>query len=660
MKQIILRQITLINFKGIKNLTIDFDEKETSIYGRNGSGKTTIFDALTWLLFGKDSQDRKVFDIKTLDSNGNPIPKIPHEVSARLIVGNMPITLTRRYKEKWVKKRGQSEEEFTGHEEERLFNDVPCNLKEWNAKIADICTEEVFKFITSPSYFSQQKTEAQRAMLIRMAGGISDAEIASGNPDFMELVGNLTGKTLEEYKKEIASKKAPIKAEVKAIPERIDERRRDTPEAYDYSKLEKELESKNNDLKEVESQINDIVKAANAANDKVMQKVRELSDLKQQRLTLEYSIKDKVSAEYRQKSSEQKKLQDIVSTSEKEKSSLISKNEGLQKSIDECKNIRERLLQEWHSINAEEIHFDDNAFVCPTCHRPLEIDDIERKQSEMTANFNSDKRNRLNANNSKGKRNNADMNAYIAELNANSDKIKALNEKIEKAKSYPLYSEELQAPDTEMAIANDKEYTELSKKIALLSEEVEKPSEVIDNSELETKKSEILKEIDSIKQKLATRDIAKRNDERIAELEKQLKKLSEELAQYEKIEFTIQQFSKARIEAIEGRINAMFKIVRFKMFAKQINGGEVETCEATVDGVPYSSLNHAMQINAGIDIINAICEKEQIEAPIVIDNAESVLNILPTQSQVIKLIVADTPKLKIVPSPSKERDLFNQ
>ena len=138
MKTVIIKEIRLLNFKGLRDLTVEFDPALTEIYGRNGIGKTSIFDGFTWLLFGKNSEDRKQFGIKTYDEAGNIIPKLPHEVSAVLLVDGEVVTLCRRFNEKWTKKRGSAVEEFVGHEEERLYNNVPCSVKEWNEKIAAI------------------------------------------------------------------------------------------------------------------------------------------------------------------------------------------------------------------------------------------------------------------------------------------------------------------------------------------------------------------------------------------------------------------------------------------------------------------------------------------------------------------------------------------
>lgn len=647
MKTIILKKMHFLNFKGLRELEIEFDEKSTSIYGRNGSGKTTVFDGFTWVLFGKDSFDRKTFDIKTLDENGVAIPRLPHEVSIILNVDGEEITLCRRYKEKWQKRRGQSEEEFTGHEEERLYNDVPCNVKEWNEKIASLCSEQIFKFITSPSYFTSQKMDAQRAMLIRMAGGISDNEIADGNEDFKELLSHITGKSLEEYKREVAAKKRPIKDEIDGIPERIDERKRDMPEVYDYAALEVELKSKQDELAKIEASIEDVSKSIASANDERMKLANELADLKQKRLKLEFAIKENVQADYRKALAAQNELKDKIKSLGYSVSSLEVSIKNDEENLKKCQELRHKLRKEWHDVNAQQITFNDDDFVCPTCKRPLDVDDIEKKQQEMTENFNSQKSSKLEEINRKGKQNKSKMETYESAIAKNTEDLATTNKAIEEIKASDVYKAVLTEPDATDTIKADKEYTSLSSKIEKIDEELAKPINRPRTIELKDKKVSIVSEIDAIKAKLNNRELAKRNNERITDLETRLRKLSDELANYERIEFTIQSFSKARIEAVERKINGMFSIVRFKMFEKQINGGEVETCEATVNGVPYSSLNHAMKINAGLDIINAICSFEGITAPIFIDNAESINKLIPTISQIVRMVVSEHENLTI-------------
>lgn len=650
MRSIIIKEIHFVNFKGFRNMTIEFNEDITTICGRNGSGKTSIFDGFTWLLFGKDSQDRKAFNIKTLDENGKAIPKLPHEVSAIIVVDGETIELCRRFNEKWVKRRGQIEEEFTGHEEERLYNNVPMSLKEWNEKISNICSEQVFKFITNPKYFVSQKPDVQRAMLFRMAGELSDADIAAGNDDFSALLASLTGKTMEEYKKEIQAKKRRIKAEIEAIPERIDERKRDISalSEYDYPTIEASIKDKQDKVAKIEAEMLDLSKKNEAISQKRSEEIKELGQLKERKLKLEYEIKEKVTAEYRAAISKKNDIQSKISDLERNIQSLSNRRDGLKRIIEECTSYREKLIAEWKSINASAITFNENDFVCPTCKRPLDIDDIEKKQQEMTENFNLAKSSRLAENNRKGQENKKKMQEAEAEIINIDGEIKKASEDIEKLKSAEEYAINLVEPDTYPVIEGNTEYKKLSEEISSKEKALEGSStNNVDTSSQKQELSLLKSEIDSLKRTLANRETINRNTQRIGELEAQYKEGAQELADLERIEFTMAAFNKARIEAIDKRINGMFSLVKFKMYEQQINGGEIETCEAVVNGIPYSGQNNAMQINMGIDIINAICKFEGITAPIFIDNAESVNEFIPSQSQIIKLVVTTDNELSI-------------
>ena len=642
MKTIVLKQLHLLNFKAFRDFTIEFDERITTIQGRNGSGKTTIFDAFTWLLFGKNSDDRKDFGIKTKDANGNVIENVPHEVSAVLLVNGEEITLCRRLVEKWQKKRGSAVAEFTGNTEERLFNDVPCSVKEWSEKIDNICTEQVFKFITNPLYFNQQKPDVQRAMLFRMAGNISDDEIAADSEEFRALLDKLTGKTLDEYKKEIAAKKKRIKAEIDTIPDRIDERKRDMPEASDWDAINASIAEKKQQKEEYEAQIADASQAYAAANDERMRKAKILANLTQEKWSLENKIKNEVQAEYNKALQDKQEIMFKIADLSREAEHSEEQLERDRKTLENCKFYREKLIAEWKEINAEALQFNEDDFRCPTCHRPFEPDEIDAKQHEMTQRFNTRKANKLEENRKVGKANTERMHKLEVSIKETEKTIAAKKSEIETLQSSKAYTEELSCPDATPVIEADEKWKDLSQQIASLEAEMQKPLEMANNADLKEQCKQIDNKIYSLNAILANKDIIERNNARIAELEKQLRTQSEELAELEGIEFTIAEFTKARTEAVDKRINGMFSLVKFKMYEKQINGGEVETCIATVDGIPYSDLNDAKKVNAGLDIINAICKFEGIAAPIFLDNCESVLNILPTENQQVRLYVFDS------------------
>lgn len=647
MRQIIIQKMRLLNFKGVRELSIEFGRGQTDISGCNGSGKTTVFDAFTWLMFGKDSRDRKAFEIKTLDERGAAIPKLPHEVSAVLEVDGQEVSLTRRFNEKWVKRRGLAIEEFAGHEEERLYNGVPCSLKEWNEKIAAICGEQVFKFITSPSYFVSQKPDVQRAMLFRMAGNISDDEIAAGNADFTALLANLTGKSMEEYKREIQARKRRLKAEIDAIPERIDERRRDTPQSGDFTALEAELQAKQDALKEIYSKLTDIAKLTRDANEEKIRQSRKVGELKQKRTALEYGIKEAAMAEYRKGQNARISLEADIQRVERSIKSIKDNVLSWRKDLAKYTEQREALRAEWKRINATSISFSDEDFKCPTCGRRLEVSDIEAKQAAMTENFNKRKAESLSDNVARGKsckQRIEELVGYISDSEGQLDKYAKKLEELQ-YKLSTLQTDEM--PDTAPIIAQNEDYKALTQEIERAEKEAAEPVRLPSTDELTEGRTTLTASIDELKTMLAQKEVIARNEARVKELTGQLRTQSEELARLEGVEFTMAAFAKAKIEAVEAKINGLFSRVRFKMYEQQINGGEVETCEATVGGVPYSSLNNAGQINAGIDIINAICRYDGVCAPIFVDNAEAVNSLTPTFSQLIRLVVTEDKSLII-------------
>lgn len=640
MKEIVILRLTLLNFKGIRSLTVDFDEHETNIYGANAAGKTTVFDAFRWVLFGKDCNDRKDFNIKTIGADGKPIERLPHEVTADLVVDGEEISLKKCYVEKWTKKRGSAVETFSGHSVECYYNDVPCTVKEYEQKVSEICDEQVFKLITNPLFFTSQKKDFQRGMLIKLAGDITDQEVIDDNPDFAELVGMLSGKTIEELKREVNSKKRKIKDGIDSIPARIDERKRDMPEVRDWAVLEQEIERFRQRINEIEAQIADRSKAFNEITKQKQVIAKELSSVKSHITARTYELKDKLLANYNESRRAHDMAVQRATSLRNERRVKALALPRLEKELKALKERREALIAEWRAIKAETFAEPDrNDFVCPTCKRPLEADDVEAKIEDLRISFNADKANRLERNKTLGIETKNGIEAKENEIKTINEDCFKLDNDVAELENSNDYKVTPTAPDVEPMIATDKELAELRRKENDLQTELDKEVAAPDTSDLQAQRQEVLNSINRNSVLLRDKETIANSNKRIHELEEEYKTSQDELARLEGIEFTIQQFCKARIELVESRINGMFELVRFKMYEQQINGGEIETCEATVDGVPFSDLNNAMKINAGLDIINAICRANGIVAPIFIDNRESVSDIVSTQSQIINLIV---------------------
>lgn len=662
-KKIKLRKLRLLNFKGIRLKEIDFNLELTSILAANGKGKTTIADAFNWLLFGKDTKGRQSsgkssFGLKTYDDTGTVIPRIPHEVAAELEVDGRIINLRRSFTEKWTKTRGEAEEHFSGNEEKRYMNDVPYSEAEWKIKIADICPEETFRLITNPSYFSSLKYDEKRKKLISMAGGVSDKDIADGNEDFIALLATLKkeGKTIDEFRKEIKAKKTLVNAEIKGFPKRIDDQLAGMPEEADWDAISKSISEKEARITEIEDSIMNAAKMEESENSRLLDITERLHEVRAEIQKRSHEIADKASESYRKLKKEHDALVYEYDALVRAKKNLQEDIKSSEEEILRLKATREKLLSQYErlrnksrEIKAEQITFSESDFKCPTCGHTFDADRIESIQDEMLANFENRKKARLeaviseiNENISNGKSNANSAKALAAQIEGYKARITENETRIAEIENNASFNATLTPPDATPLIDADEKIRELRiEEERLVAASVPCKSDADQNrKEMSERRDALRQEVRQLQQTLFRRDEIDRRKKFIEELRTQFQQMNQELATLEKTEFTINAFAKARINAVEDRINSMFKTVRFKMFEIQINGGENEICEATLNGVPYGDCSNAERINMGLDIINAISRYEGVTAPIFIDNAESVCNLLPTGAQVIRLVVS--------------------
>jgi len=661
MKTIQIKDITLTNFKGLRNEKISF-EKNTDIFGANGTGKTTIMDAFLWLLFGKDSTDRKDFEIKTLDKFNVAIPKIEHEVSATILVDDIEIVISRILKENWVKKRGSEITEFAGNVTEYYWNGVPMQQKEFQSRVSEILDETIFKMITNPLAFNAMKWQDRRNILIAMAP-ITEEEIANGNEAFEKLLNDSKAyKTIEEYKKMITASIKKAKDDLKAIPTRIDEVSKSKPEAFDFVNLGISLDMKEKALSKIDEEITDSTKAFDGKLQAINEKKTKANSLKSEieiiktntQTAIENSLKPDTSVlDNLKRNLETKKGE--LSSYEYGLNSLNTKVNSINDQIATYNNKLATLRTDWTAENAKELTFNDNDFHCPTCKREFEAGDIDGKKAEMLTNFKTKKNNALADINTKGANVGKEKTALETELAGLIERIDTGKKSIETFKTEIKTIEgsiEAEASKTTVTANIDKDslvresliknsdYQAKIQELETLEATIEE-APTVDNSELKAKRATLVQEIDTIKSQLRSEDQIKAVEKRVVDLEKEETDLAQQIANVEKTQFVIERFNKLRIDTLEAKINEKFKFVNFRMFETQINGGESECCDALIDGVPFSDANTASRINAGLDIINTLCEFYQVTAPIFIDNRESIIKVIDIESQLINLIVSE-------------------
>lgn len=666
MKQIKLLSMHIQNFKGCKDRTIEFGEK-CRISGANATGKTTIFDAFIWLLFGKDSLGSSDFDIRPLDADGKMIDNIEISVKARISVDGEEYELKKMQKQKWVKRRGTDAREFQGNVNEFEINGYPKSQKEFKEFISEIVDEDVFNLIANPNAFNALAWKKQREILMKFVGSFSDVDIAEGfGEKYIKLIPELKIASTDDILKKYAKTKNALNKDMVEIPARIDEVSKHLVIA-DVGALEVEKAAKEVALQKVEDELS----GGNG-------KLEEINSKRQEIMNLKFRISEIQNEENQNLFDKSKALRDDLVTKEDTlrsikreiadtNSEIHSVHSKYEWSVKEVK----RLQEEWKSEKAKAFPemvsmepIPDSASVCPTCGQNLpedviqkNIENYEKKKQTYEDKYAND----LIQFKERKKSKISEIETAGTEAASGRDKCKSREEELRKSmveldsklaeaqKAYDSVQEELNRYPKTADISENAEYLATVEKISVLEKEIESmSSDTSGRTELEAKKAVLKDEIAEIAGKILAADNSKVK-ERIAELEAEQKEVGQKIAEQEQMIDLTEDFIREKMNKISAKVNEMFKIVSFKLFSEQINGGLKETCECTVNGVPLSSLNNGHRIIAGLDIIQSLSNLYEVSCPVFIDNSEAVneVNFPDMNAQTIYLAVTDDKVLKV-------------
>lgn len=648
MNKIFLKSLQIKDFKGIKDLSIEFGDI-TTIKGDNGLGKTSIFDAFTWLLFDKDSKNRATFDIKPLNSNNQVIRGLTPAVTGVFEMGGQAITLSKTYKEKWTKRRGETESTFTGNETSYEINDVPVKKKEYVSQVGNMVDEEQFKLLSNPYYFSSNLNwKDARKVILDIAGDLSNEEVIKAEPKLKEMEKEFLTEDIEMILKSKKATMTKLAKDKKEIPVRINEIKNSYID-LDFSKLEIEAEQLEKELEDTNLKIKHEIDNMNNVSKKNEEVNKQISELEFQH----NEIKSKAAASYHKSKNEldlkhqelKHKLYSTQKDKQYDKTHIIEIEQRILKAQEERHNLQEKFL----NVQAEKPTLEELQNECPTCKRAFEASYIAEMEQQIMENFNKQKAKKLEAIKNEGVNKNKQIEKYQEELKEVESKLKEYD------KSINDLEVEIKTVQEGMDNLNSKEFmtekdvkaiNKIKNNIDELREKLVAnihSTDTLDN--LNRMKDLINSKRADLKSQIAKKDYNKQLDNRIEELLLTEKNLGCKIAQFEKQVMLCELFIRTRVNLLETSINAKFKHVSFKMFKEQVNGALDETCEALINGVPFSMANTASQINAGLDIINTLSKLYGVQVPVFIDNSEAINDILRVDTQVIKLLVSLDNKL---------------
>jgi hypothetical protein len=603
MRQIKLLSLTLKNFKGIKEFTFSPQGKSVTVYGVNGLGKSSIADAFNWLLFDKNQAGQKDFGLKPTDKHGIEINNLEHSVTALLSIDGRTCDLAKVMTEKWTKKRGASAPEFSGHEIAYSINGVPTAKGEYDEAVSSICdSEQIFRLLTSTTFFNTMKWQDRRMILLDVAGNISDADVISANPHLAELTGILGDRSLADHLKVLKAQRPKINAELEKLPARMDEAGRDKPgeastipPAGNYADLKTGYESL---LRQRAAMLAGDTSAIKADIMAIQEEI--------QAIGMAYHTKKRESED------ERRGLESFVVKWERDKEDHQRNIERHRNDMAACGAMREKLIAEWKKISAEIMPVD----VCNMGMTASEHPGYDAEAAQLK--FNNAKAEKLKANGEQGKANNANKTAFDELINESEAKIIALDTEIEVARKA------LGA----IAIPTPPDCTPKQEAIKALEAQIATVA-TPDTSQINEK-------IINAQRIIELHDEAGRNlkraadiDKRLAELKTEQKMLAIEVEKIDKQIMLCEQFTRAKVSMLTDAVNSRFFPLSFKLFSEQINGGIAECCEVMRDGVPYGDLSRGQRPVASLNIIGDLSMHYGITCPVFVDDAEGITLELP-------------------------------
>ena len=628
-----LKSLDLVHFKCFPKLHLDFHEGVNSLFGANAAGKTSVYDALTWLLFDKDSAGHSRPAIKP---TGAPAGTMP-EVTAILKVDGEPIKLRKVLREKWEKPRGSSIERYAGDTRDYYIDDVPLAENAYKRRIAELIDERQFKLLTDVWAVTKgMHWKDRRTLLAEICGLPEDKQLLATAPQFTELNEKVGRRTVDEYKFVLMKQRKDMNANLNTLPVRVDECSRMVAEleSLDFAAAHSESDRLQAERERVQGELvkltNDTLTAqAKNERDALQNQLSELevennAHLVSQRVPVEDETPVLTAALDRAKCEADRLTRTVARETD-----YITTGEN-------CLNdYRAR----WRAIDAEEF----TETVCPTCHQPLPAEQVAEAREAFAAHQ-QQRKDTLLEDSKFVKRGIAAAQERLASAET---ALKNAQDEVQKAQaaldSYtpPVITEPENLPDYDRRRnAIQMLITDTEKRIDRLNSDT-----AAEKTRLETEHAELTRrklESDAV---LAKEQTLADTKKRIAELQTEQRKAAAEVEQMDRLIAMCEEFTRYRVQAITESVNSKFRLTRWRLFTEQVNGGLADCCEPMdMNGSTFEGTNNAMQINIGMDIIDTLSAHFGRRVPLFVDNAESVTHLQPIGSQVVRLVVSEQDK----------------
>ncbi len=665
MKKIKFGKISMLNFRGIREASYSFGEKITTLSGKNGLGKTSIFDAITYCLFGTDHNGKSI-DIKTWDKDHKVILDIPHEVELSVIVeecgedeGSGCCYIFKRTLTDSVDKDGKIKNTFKYY-----CNGAVLTASAFQEKVNSICDFTLFRTLSSATYFTSLKSEDQRAFLQSIVSDVTADDITQGDSKYDFILEALKQQGFKEYINSLKYQRNEVQKQLENIPVRLSELSKILPQEEDWDQLEGDKAKAAEELDSVNAKITDArtggadhqrlegirkrIEFANKRKDNMEKSARNLSD---ENITKHESDLLNASSDYSKKNK-------VVDDLKQNMKACTETEIHLNKMIDECKQEVVSINDSVIELNSKKWQWNDDDSICPHCGQPLPIDKVREMKEESQKRFKqiiADGNKKLKANFDEVQKT---FTAAKDELAKNKEtatnlmnSLKTANEQLAKSEK-ELEKVKAETPKSYKTILAEKEeYQNVLSEIKELEGELSaKPAAEDNNSvlqELEERKSEIAKNIEALNARLSKKETFVKVNARIVEARVDKTTYQKQIDEFDKKVDVSLEYQQKSCQILEDRVNSLFSYVKWSMFKANLDGVKTPYCECHHDGVSYHDLNSAAKVNAGLDIAYTFSKIYDVSVPIILDSCESNLSPIYQGGQQIRLAVANTDSIEV-------------
>ena len=617
--KLIIRNIKIKNFKGTLDQELSFSENKNVIEGENGIGKTTILDAITWCLFGKNFADEKQFKIKPIIDGEE---KKDLSTSVELKINDKVIERIWDKDTTTIKVDG-----------------VKFGSREFTDYLKDnfMITDEEFKALSNIEYIPKLNWKDLRSLIMGLVGEITNEEVyAKGNFNLIQEKIDSVG--VEKTAENITETKSLLTNEIKKILGNIDQKTKDIHELVIDEKEQKELEKRKGKVKKQIENYNSLQQIkTNQEKDLAI-----LENLKNDAKQLETSISnlEKLKLEY-QKTYDESNIDVSILKENKIKTidnRIVQRKNDIDLLNQEKTTImvqRTELKKLYDGELSKEIRIENDK--CSACGQPLPKEKIE----EVLANLKKQAIDKANG--------------YAAQARVKKSRLDeieiVLTQYNEDIKDYELEKERVLTEKIDSSQESDIQIT-MKKNIEKANQDIENYKKQILDTEVNInfRESEIAKhqvielednivslqqELEEITKKLAVSDTVSIFKEQLKKLENEHQKLLNEKELLNEREQQLILFNNTKAEMLRDKVRHNFKLADFITQETTKDGKLIETFKLAVNGIEYNALNTGMKILVALDLIDNIQRLKDKRLPILMDGLGELTRLPEVDTQII-------------------------